>query len=395
MKASPISNLALDHELLIPHLEYLGKGIDPKVFNAARQTPSPRTTVINVSTVDTNRAIFSDKMTSTVTFRDLMSQKPRLNPASSLQDGGVYEAFPPVRSPLLSGLPPQPKAAMKSPCTSIHSADFEKSICRPDEESTDPINVGALRQETEARILQRQTCVKQKKQLLQQHVKEQQQAIRQMEVDIYQDQLLLGRAEPPAHFAEPNIFDEMSADAVGGSQDSHSPGDTTLFEAESAWNQECQSPAITSSTHHVPSTPEKGLDYDHYLSVDLSMEELVPQQDTQGNTPTYTSNKKRKRLSFLPTAEPAVYHEKQTNANPSIVRFDTGRATEAVRRRTSSKHFADGDDAPTTGRPTSWPRSRLFRRSAGVSVRKITEVFEKLRLQRDKPLPAPPAAAYL
>ena len=55
-----MSNLALDHELLIKHLEFLGKGIDPKVFNAARQTPSPRTTVINVSIVDTNRAIVSD-----------------------------------------------------------------------------------------------------------------------------------------------------------------------------------------------------------------------------------------------------------------------------------------------------------------------------------------------
>ena len=287
---------------------------------------------------------------------------------------------------------------MKSTCTSIQSADLEKSISKPDEESTDPTNFGFLRQETEARILQKQIYLGQEKQLWaeqQRQLEKRERKIRQIEEDIYHEQILLGPAEPPAHLNATNFFDEVSADAVGDSQDSHSPGDTTLFEAESAWNQEFQSPGTTSSTAHVPGTTEKGLDYDHYLSVDLSMEDLVPEQDSQGNTPTYTSNKKRKRLSFLPTAEPAVYHERQTDANPSIVRFDTDRATEAVRRRTSSKHFADGDEPPTTSRPTSWPRSRSFRRSAGVSVRKITEVFEKLRLQRDKPLPAPPAAQCL
>lgn len=271
------------------------------------------------------------------------------------------------------------------------------------------MNERALRQETQARILQKQTYLEQEKQLLaeqQRQLEKRQKAIRQIEVDIYDEQILLGPAERPAHLDATNFFDEISEEAVGETQDSSSPGDMTLFEAESASNQECQSPAITSSTHHVPGTPGKGLDYDHEHWVDLMMEDLLPEQDTQGNTPTYTSNKKRKRLSFLPTAEPAVYHENnghnsrfnassQTNANPSIVRFDTHRTTEAVCRRTSSKHFADGDDGPTTNRPTSWPRSRLFRRSAGVSVRKLTEVFEKLRLQREKPLPAPPAAACL
>ncbi|KAI4255178.1 MAG: hypothetical protein L6R42_006863, partial [Xanthoria sp. 1 TBL-2021] len=51
-------------------------------------------------------------------------------------------------------------------------------------------------------------------------------------------------------------------------------------------------------------------------------------------------------------------------------------------------YLADADKPSTTTRPTSWPRSRLFRRSAGLSVKKITEVFEKLRLQHDKALPA-------
>ncbi|KAL8885439.1 MAG: hypothetical protein Q9215_006708 [Flavoplaca cf. flavocitrina] len=389
--ASPISNLALDHGLLIQHLEFLGKGIDPKVFNAARQTPSPRTTVINVSTVNTDRAIVSDMMTSTVTFRDIMAQKPLWNPASSFQDGGAYQLVPQVASPLSSRPTPPPKIPLKSPCISIQTANLTRSISKPDEDSPDLISERALRQETEARILQKQTYLEQKKQLL----AEQQQEIHQIEEDIYYEQILLGPAKRPAHLNAKNLFDDISAHAVGEALASSSPGDMTIVGLESDSNLESQSPATTSSTHRVPSTPEEGLDYDHYHSVDLLMEDLVPEQDTQGNTLTYTSNKKRKRLSFLPTAEPAVYHEKQTNANPSIDRFDTGRATEAVRRQTSSKHFAEGNDAPTTSRPTSWPRSCLLRRSAGVSVRKITEVFEKLRLQRDKPLPAPPAAAGL
>ncbi|KAL9629712.1 MAG: hypothetical protein Q9204_005120 [Flavoplaca sp. TL-2023a] len=400
--ASSISNLALDHELLIPHLEYLSKGIDTKTFNAARQTSSPRTTVIDVSTVDTNRALVSEMMTSTVTFHDLMSQEPRLNPSSSFQDDGAYQLFPQVASPLSSGPPLPPKVPLKSPCISIQSADLTRSIFEPDEESPGLINERALRQETQARILQKQTHLEQEKQLLaeeQRQIEKRQKAIRQIEVDIYDEQILLGPAERPAHLNATNFFDEISEEAVGETKDSSSPGDMELVEAESAGNQECQSLATTSSTHHVPGTPEKGLEYDHYQSVDFLTGGLVPEQEIKSDTLASTSNRKRKRFSFLPTAKKTRYDVKalcsyaQTNANHSMIHFDTDRATEAVRRRTSSKHFADGDEAPTTSRPTPWPRSRLFRRSAGVSVRKITEVFEKLRLQRDKPLPAPPAAA--
>ncbi|KAL9037372.1 MAG: hypothetical protein Q9180_003753, partial [Flavoplaca navasiana] len=403
--ASPISNLALDHELLIPHLEYLSKGIDTKTFNAARQTSSPRTTVIDVSTVDTNRALVSDMMTSTVTFHDLMSQEPRLNPSSSFQiekDDGAYRLFPQVASPLSSGPPLPPRVPLKSPCISIQSADLTRSIFEPDEESPGLINERALRQETQARILQKQTYLEQEKQLLaeeQRQLEKRQKAIRQIEVDIYDEQILLGPAERPAHLNATNFFDEISEEAVGETLESSRPGDMELVEAESAGNQECQSLAITSSTHHVPGTPETGLECDRYQSVVLSMGGLVTEQEIKSDTLAYTSNSKRKRFSFLPTAKRtradvhALYRYQQTNANPSMVHFDTDRANEAVRRRTSSNQLAGADDAPTTSRPIPWLRSRLFRRSAGVSVRKITEVFEKLRLQRDKPLPAPPAAA--
>ena len=222
-----------------------------------------------------------------------------------------------------------------------------------------------------------------------------------MEVDIYHDQLLLGPAEPPAHYKEPNFFDDMSAHAVGDTQDSSSPGDMTLVGPESNLNLESQSLATTSSAHHVPSTLKNELDPDHLRAVDVLMEDLVAEQDIKSDAPPYTSKKKRKRISLLSaakkarTGEPAVYHEKQIHASPSMVRFDTNRATEAVCDDTSSNHIADADDPSITSRPTSWPRSRLFRRSAGVSVKKITEVFEKLRLHCDKPLPALPAAASL
>lgn len=247
-----------------------------------------------------------------------------------------------------------------------------------------------MRLETEARILQRQAYLEQEKRLLE----EQQQKVQQIEEDIYLDQILLGPAQPPAHLDVKNFFDDMPTCQVGENQNSGSPGDMTLVEPEPESNREHQLPATSPSKRPIAGLFDMAPGNAYSPPEDTVMNDLKPELDIRSDAPTYTGDKKRKRISFLPgakkarTSEHALYHDMHADSRASMNQFDTSRPTENIGNQTT--YFADADKPSTTTRPTSWPRSRLFRRSAGVSVKKITDVFERLRLQHDKALPAAP-----
>ncbi|KAL8752896.1 MAG: hypothetical protein Q9199_005428 [Rusavskia elegans] len=333
-------NLASDHRLLISQLEFLGKGIDTRNFITARQNRLANMTTINVSTVDADRA------------------PARTNP--------------PVKSPVTSNRP----------------ADLESFISGFHEDSPDPIAERTVRLETKARILQQQAYLEQEKRLLE----EQQQKVRKIEEEIYYTQILLGPAQPPAHLDVKNFFDEMSTYHVGDNQNSGSPGDMTLVEPEPEPKLEHQLPTTSSSKRPIPGSVDlvSGNECSH--SEDILMEESMHDQDIRSDAPTYTADKKRKRFSFLPaakkarTSEHALCLDMHTDSRTSTNQFGASGPTESIGNQAT--YLADADKPSTTTRPTSWPRCRLFRRSAGVSVKKITEVFEKLRLQHDKALPA-------
>ncbi|KAI4256688.1 MAG: hypothetical protein L6R42_006077 [Xanthoria sp. 1 TBL-2021] len=347
--------LASDHRLLISQLEFLGKGIDTRHFNTARQNRLANMTIINVSTVDADRAPAPSNL----------SADQASNHSASLQS---------IRPP------PSANSPVKSPVTSNRPVDLESS--------PDPIVERTVRLETEARILQQQAYLEQEKQLLE----EQQQKVRKIEEEIFHNQILLGPALPPAHLDVKNPFDEMSTYQVGDNQNSGSPRDMTLVEPEPEPKLEHQLPTTSSSKRPIPGLVDMASGNECPHSEDILMEELMHVQDIRSDAPTYTGDKKRKRFSFLPaakkarTSEHALCLDMHADSHASTNRFGASGPTESIGKQAT--YLADADKPSITTRPTSWPRCRLFRRSAGVSVKKITEVFEKLRLQHDKALPA-------
>lgn len=279
---------------------------------------------------------------------------------------------------------PSPSSHVKSLAASNRPADLESSILGFGEESPDPDVEHALRLQTQERILQRQADLEQEK-------RQHRQKVRQMEAEIYQEKLLLGPAEPPAHLEEKNFFDEIPTRQLGENQDSRSPGDMTLVEPELESILENQPPVASPFTRPISGLTDSAPGNGNSNAVDIMMKDLMPEQNIRSDTPTYTGDRKRKRFSFLPaakkarTSEHAPFLNVKLDSNTSMLQHGP---IESIGN--ASAHLKDTDKPTTTTRPTSWPRSRLFRRSAGVSVKKITDVFEKLRLQHDKPVPAAP-----
>ncbi|KAL8655075.1 MAG: hypothetical protein Q9226_003181 [Calogaya cf. arnoldii] len=378
-------NLASDPRLLISQLEFLGKGIDMRNFNTARQDRQANVTTINISTVDANRALAS-KVITKYTFTDILHHKP--DPYLTSHNSSANHPSDHFPSFLSIGPSPSAHIVVESPVTSNRPAlglfsGFGES-------SPDSVDERAVRLQTEAKILEMQAYLEEEKR----HLHEQEQKVRQIEEEIFNLQILLGPAKPPAHLDVENFFDEMPTYSVGENQNSGSPGEMTLVEFEPDSNFESQPPA-TPPKPRFSGSSDRPSNHGHSNPEDTMMEDPMPEHIIRSDTPIYAGDKKRKRFSFLSaakkarTSEHASYHDMQTNHNPLIPRSDASRSTKNI-GNASSSYVLDTDKPTNTTRPISWPRSRLFRRSAGVSVKKITEVFEGLRLQHDKPLPPIP-----
>ncbi|KAI4212862.1 MAG: hypothetical protein LQ349_009317, partial [Xanthoria aureola] len=248
--AFTMCNLASDHSLLTSQLEFLGRGMDTRSFDKERQDGLANTAVINISTVN--------------------------------EDG----------APALTALNVQSHAASNGP------ADLESSILGFGEESPDPDLEHALRLQTQERILQRQAYLEQTKRL----VEEYQQKVRQIEGEIYQDELLLGPAQPPAHLEGKNFFDECQ---LGENPNSRSPGDRTLVEPEPESILENQPPVASPFTRPISGLADSAPGNGNSNPVDIMMKDLMPEQNIRSDTPTCSGDRKRKRFSFLPAAKKA------------------------------------------------------------------------------------------
>ncbi|KAL8955136.1 MAG: hypothetical protein Q9193_006891 [Seirophora villosa] len=118
-----------------------------------------------------------------------------------------------------------------------------------------------------------------------------------------------------------------------------------------------------------------------------------PMHDSLANYPggeidqTLVEIKKRKRFSgHLISKKVRVHNQAQLSPDMSTLPLCKIDHTDHKPcdsgfdgRNVSQPPVDDGSEPRTTSRPTSWPCARLFRRSAGVSVKKLTDAFEKLR----------------
>ncbi|KAL8926250.1 MAG: hypothetical protein Q9172_001892 [Xanthocarpia lactea] len=390
-KVFTIWNLASDPPRLISQLEVLGKGIEPKSFNAARHIAPTKVAVINISTIHAEQG-FESSMITESTFFDILAQKPYADNSSQSPRG--HDAFRQLTSPLSPRQPPRRDSSVNSSKNVIPSADSEpfdffsaNGILNPElfdffsaDGIPDPVNGSPQELSDVNASLERERKL----------LGEQEQKVRSLEEKKFMIQISLGHAEPPAHMGCKNIFDEMQSEK----QDkSGSPGAMTLVESEPDLVPEPQVLAATSK-QPISGMSDMPLVHDHPDSEIIRMEDTMSERGIEADGSTVTGDKKRKRFSFFSatkkarTSTHASYENMPDGLDPSINRVDVRRPLDTSdSQKHSLVHFADADKPTISTRPTSWPRSRLFRRSAGIPVKKITEAFEKMRLQHERSSP--------
>lgn len=244
-----------------------------------------------------------------------------------------------------------------------------------DDDDTHSFDEDALKQQTQARILNLQGTLAQELAFF----KEQEQKIRTLQEEICVNQSLLGPAQALPHMEGEGFFDQVLPDRIHQPDASESPDAMTLV--ESGLDRPPPSQMLATPPKQLsPDLPGAltANDYKNTNGVSLGDARLV-QADTVDRA-SVTGFKKRRRFSMLPASKKIrtnnyiQYHDPSISTIPSTIR----RAAVSDATMIPSQ-LKDGNNPSPTTRPTSWPRSRLFRRSAGVSVKKLTDVFDKLR----------------
>ncbi|KAL8858744.1 MAG: hypothetical protein Q9178_004661 [Gyalolechia marmorata] len=272
----------------------------------------------------------------------------------------------------------------------------------------DPVNESPQERDTQARLLDLNASperernllgeqepkgrgLEQKVQSLEQRVQSLEEEVQRLKEEKFMLQILLEQAEPPAHIK--NIFDEVQCDQVEKQDKSGSPEAMTLVESEP---DPAPEPQVLAATPKQPISDmlDMPLVHEHPDPEKIRMEDTMSERGIKADGSTVTGDKKRKRFSFFSatkkarTSTHAPYDNMPDVLDPSTNRIDARRPIDnSDSQKNSLVHVADGDKPTISTRPTSWPRSRLFRRSAGIPVKKITEAFDKMRLQHEKSLP--------
>ena len=200
----------------------------------------------------------------------------------------------------------------------------------------------------------------------------------------------IGPAEPPAHMAK-NIFDDLIPLKRESEPDCGSPDAMTLVDlARDGGPASPTQESLLEQSTVAECMPYADLNYADQDSTSETVwySNLSPDETTI----TFSEPRKRKRFSKHSATKKARTDQLQgdgeqlgVSPSPTEKRTSHRRRKEALDCKPTmlaqTREDDSGKEPVPSSRPTSWPRTRLFRRSAGLSVRKLTEVFEKMRVQ--------------
>ncbi|KAL8939074.1 MAG: hypothetical protein Q9216_003552 [Gyalolechia sp. 2 TL-2023] len=388
-KGCPMPELTCGIATLSSYLEFIGQGVDMKIFDLEHRKGATTTSAVHLSTIlpttptlmqSSNESTFCDILAPAGSYDispEVSSHSHFANvlKADCLQKGKRVSNHheDPQAEPLVglechhSLLPPQ--TATKSPMEPWATEDLRAFINR----APDPVQEEECRLQAQAELMQ-----------LQKRHNDMKEALHAMEERIYTIQDALGID----HTHQGNIFDEIfhTTQAVGGEADS--PGAKTLVGAE---DDTVFDPSISGQqSSDMPNSLHAGLGRDDIDTDDIVMGEsvtLAPSQNSHQKG--WDEVRKRKRFSRHSTSKKVRVDSKvQEKTDPSSNRATTIRSTKLglLHDDFTSRDLRLDDDTkpPTTTRPISWPHNHRYRKSAGISVRKLTEVFEKICLQQGK-----------
>lgn len=217
-------------------------------------------------------------------------------------------------------------------------------------------------------------------------IREKEQAASNLKEDIQYGEMMLGVVTKALDHG--TLDDPLLPTSSDAADQSESPGAMTLV--DSGLEAAIPSAIKEEATDEFP-MPN--------LASHLMDEVDTPMHDSLANyrggeiDQTVVEIKKRKRFSSDLTSKKVRVHN-QAQLSPEISTLpscktdytDDKPCDSSFDGRNVSQTPVDDDSEPrSTSRPTSWPRARLFRRSAGVSVKKLTDAFEKLRMKQAQP----------
>ncbi|KAL8950551.1 MAG: hypothetical protein Q9222_003421 [Ikaeria aurantiellina] len=240
----------------------------------------------------------------------------------------------------------------------------------------DPAIERELTRHTESRLQQLQADFRSQIALIDEHqrtiegakrtVEEHQRIARDLKEEINFMELSLGIAQPEVQTQADKPLDQH---LPPDNEAAYSPGATTLVENTGEAPYEALVPELEVAANLEGRSSDESIK-------DVPTEALVPENEHE-EVSIAVDDRKRKRFSKFMSAKKA--RMSRTDLSTSHHPKERRSQQELLQDKNTGAPLDDDTKPPATSRPISWPRSRLFRRSAGVSVKKLTEVFEKLK----------------
>ncbi|KAL8708841.1 MAG: hypothetical protein Q9220_006297 [cf. Caloplaca sp. 1 TL-2023] len=351
---------------VLPQLAFLGQGIGVgKTFESELHRPYAATPILQLSTVEAEKSLGCP--INVTTFYAMMVYGSLHNANSKAYEKDLTDPYSSDEQSN-TNCASYDMPTFSPPITAYHSDEFLSSMPAYNLKGLFPnALLGSVErdliQQTEARLGKLQVQFRSEVALIDKH----QRKARDLKEEINHMELSLGIGPPEAQTQVAKPPDQLLRLDSGAAC---SPDATTLVEnpneaLHEAHTRDIEMPAdLDDRSSNVESRR------------DLSMEDPVNEHDELGKANVAGDDRKRKRWSkFMSAKKARTSRSELSNSHHPKDRESQHELTKGINPGLS---LDDDTKPPHTLRPISWPRSRLFRRSAGVSVKKLTEVFEKL-----------------
>ncbi|KAI4181179.1 MAG: hypothetical protein LQ348_005061 [Seirophora lacunosa] len=372
-RGMPMVELAYETPQLLTHLEYLGRGIEMRSFEAERKRPWIDTLAVHFSMStadhlrDINRQATWDLICIIyphIAYMTSIAPKP---PSTTFLLCIVHTAPPRLSQATSLNAPDdfEPASQLVSP-ENLQDFDLDGVM--------DPVTGHALIEQTKREVED-----------LRSQLQEAEQTASDLKERIQFGEMMLAAVTAPDHGTLDDPLPPTSSDAADQSENSEA-----MMLVDSGLKAAIPSAIKEEATDEFP-MPN--------LASHLMDEVDTPMHDSLATDPgseidqSLLEIKKRKRFSSHLTSKKVRVHN-QAQIPPEISTLPSCKTdytedkpcdTDFDGKKVSQPPVDDGSEPRSTSRPTSWPRARLFRRSAGVSVKKLTDAFEKLRMKQAQP----------
>ncbi|KAL8779416.1 MAG: hypothetical protein Q9194_001465 [Teloschistes cf. exilis] len=299
---------ASSDQALRSQLDFIGRGIEMKSYDMARQYTSSKPLAIRISPFTPHLSSDPERDLFELSFGAILSGKSSV--AAGSQTCSSTDGSRIVLSPL--------QTRLSTPVDSINAPPYllEEAVppdiikANGDSDTEHPILDPAVVQTYHQAILDLRSCIEQQRN----HIIEEEQDVQNLEKELFYMELMVSSAEPPAHLKIKNIFDDPTPLEWPLGNDPDSPTGKTLVELEVA------GASHSSQTRTMSSVSQEHLDPKCEESDDVSMTDLMLDIDPQEkdiSSPTLTLSQVVQRMPVPKAIQRATTFQLTQKMRPS------------------------------------------------------------------------------